>query len=647
MRAVVVLLGLWAAAAQPQAAAVLLNPMFQDHVVLQRDKPITVWGSAAPGETVTVSLGSAAITTRTASPSGHWTAVLPAMPAGGPYDLTARLASGSSQTAHDVLIGDVFLCSGQSNMVLPVHRTLNSRVEILEGNNDTIRMLTVPLTISMTPLETFAEPVKWQPATSATVPEFSGACYYFARELQKTVHVPLGLITSAWGGTLIQPWMSDGALRAIGGYDRKLELLHEFANDPQAASQQWGKVWESWWRDQMHTEPWRVTFDTADWRVAPRPLGYWELWGVPELADFDGQMWYRTTVTLTATQAAQPATLTLGAIDQIDAAWLNGRWLGTTSGANKERAYTVPARILKKGQNTLAVNVLDTYSYGGIYGPADKRALHLADGTAVQLDQEWRYQIVPSSIGPPLRAPWEDVAGVTLVHNAMIAPLGSYGLRGIIWYQGESNADDAPHYQSLLEGLMADWRNQFGAGLPFLVVQLANYGPASTAPAASDWATLREAQRLAVAQDAHAGLAVAIDIGERTDIHPANKQELGRRLARAARHVVYGESIAPSGPVPTAAHTEGAHVVVSFKDITGTSLVAYGAYRPLGFELCGTDQASCRFVDATLQSDRVILEPVHGAPAPTRVRFCWADSPVCTLYDRFGLPAGPFEIPIS
>jgi sialate O-acetylesterase len=499
----------------------------------------------------------------------------------------------------------------------------------------------------MTPLETFAEPVKWLPATSATVSEFSSACYYFARELQKTVHVPLGLINSSWGGTLIQPWMSESALRTVGGYDRQLEVFHELTSDPQAASQHWGAVWESWWRDRMHTEPWRAAVATADWRVAPKPLVYWELWGVPELANYDGLMWYRTTITLTARQASQNATLTLGAIDQVEATWLNGHWLGTTSGANRERTYAVPPKTLKKGKNTIAVNVLDTYSYGGIYGPAEKRALRLADGTVVPLDQEWRYQIVPSSIGPSSRAPWEDVAGVTLIRNAMIAPLGSYGLRGIIWYQGESNADDAPHYKPLLQGLMADWRSQFGSDLPVLVVQLANYGPAATAPAASDWATLREAQRLAVAADAHAALTVAIDIGERTDIHPANKQELGRRLARAARHLVYGESIAPSGPVAVAARKDGERLVVSFKDITGGGLVAYGAYRPLGFELCGADQASCRFVDATLQPDRVVLEPVRAASAATRVRFCWADSPVCTLYDKSGLPAGPFEMPIS
>jgi sialate O-acetylesterase len=633
VRFTVLLCCFWALAAQAQTAS-MLHPLFQDHAVLQRDKPIAVWGSAAT-------------TTQTASASGHWTAVLPPMPAGGPYDLTARVADGATETAHDVLIGDVFLCSGQSNMVIEVRRTLNSRVEILEGNNNTIRMLAVPMTTSMTPLDTFSAPVKWQPTTSAAVSEFSATCYYFARELQKTVHVPLGLIRSAWGGTAIQPWMSERALRAAGDYDRYLEALHEFATDPKAANRHWGSVWELWWRDRMHTEPWRAALNVSAWRVAPDPLVYLELWGVPELADFEGMVWYQTTVHLTATQAAQKATLSLGTVAQIDATWLNGHWLGTTAGANTERTYEVPPKTLRKGQNTIVINVLDTYSYGGIYGPADKRALHLADGTTIPLDQEWRYQIVPSSIGQSIRAPWEGTAGLTLIRNAMIAPLGSYGLRGVVWYQGESNAEDAERYKPLLEGLMADWRSQFGSDLPVLLVQLPNYGPAATAPAASDWATLREAQRLAVAEDAHAALAVAIDIGERTDLHPANKQEVGRRLARAARHLVYGEPVAPSGPVPVIARRDGQQIVVRFKDIDGGSLVAYGAYRPVGFELCGADQASCRFADATLQSDRVVLEPVHDAPAPTRVRFCWADSPVCTLYDKSGLPAGPFEMPIS
>lgn len=657
MRRILLTLCIGALATAPAAAPALsatsslrtdsaLNILFRDHAVLQRDRPLSIWGTATAGVTATVSIASVSATATTDA-NGHWTASLPAISAGGPYELTVRFSNGHDQVAHDVLVGDVYLCSGQSNMALEVSRTLNSYDEINDAHNDSIRMLKVAQATSPSPLDEFMSPVRWLATTPDTVSDFSAACYYFARELQKTVHVPMGLINSSWGGSSIQPWMSKRALQAIGGYEAKLEVLREFAADPQVGSDHWSTVWQDWWRDRMHTEPWHATVsDAAGWRTAPSPLIFWELWGVPELADFDGLVWYRTTVSLTAAQAKQGATLELGTVDQIDATWLNGRWLGTTAGANKERTYTVAPRVLKRGVNTIVVNVLDTYGFGGFYGPAEKRALHLADGTEVPLDQQWRYQVVPPSIGPPIRAPWEEVAGVTLIRNAMITPLASYGLRGVLWYQGESNAEDGGHYQALLEGLMADWRAQFGSELPFLIVQLANYGPAAAAPGASNWASLREAQRLAVAKDAHAGLAVAIDIGERTDIHPTNKQELGRRLARAARHVVYGEPIAPSGPVPMGAHRDGERVVVSFKDVTG-GLVAYGAYRPVGFELCAADQSSCRFVDASLGTDRAVLEPAGDAPMPTRVRFCWANSPVCTLYDQAGQPAGPFEMHID
>jgi sialate O-acetylesterase len=214
-----------------------------------------------------------------------------------------------------------------------------------------------------------------------------------------------------------------------------------------------------------------------------------------------------------------------------------------------------------------------------------------------------------------------------------------------VWYQGESSALEAPSYRTLLTGLMADWRSSFGADLPFLIVQLANYGPATTRPTDGAWAELREAQRLTVGADPHAALAAAIDLGERSDIHPANKQELGRRLARAARHVVYGETLAPTGPVPISARRDGGRIVVTFGDVAGDLLV-YGGNRPVGFELCGKDPASCQFVDATVEKNRVWLEP-GSAQAVIRVRYSWADCPVSNLYDRAGLPAGPFEIAIE
>jgi sialate O-acetylesterase len=245
----------------------------------------------------------------------------------------------------------------------------------------------------------------------------------------------------------------------------------------------------------------------------------------------------------------------------------------------------------------------------------------------------------------PPRAPWESVAGLGVIYNSMIAPLTQFGIRGAAWYQGESNTEAASGYGTLLKHFMADWRAHFDRELPFLIVQLANYGQPPTTPAASGWAELREQQRLSVQQDPRAGLAIAIDLGERYDIHPANKQQIGQRLARAARHVAFGEAIAPSGPRIVDARREGDRVVVSFVDVTG-KLIAYGAKQPIGFELCGADQASCRFVAATLSGNRVMLDATAMAAA-TRVRYCWADSPVCTLYDEAHLPAGPFQIEVQ
>lgn len=645
-------------------SATSLHSLFQDHAVLQRDRPIKVWGRAAPGEALTVSLATATVAAR-ADTSGRWSATLPAMHAGGPYSLSVKSGAGVQQV-NDVLVGDVWLCSGQSNMVLQVHRALDARAEIAGSANDSIRMLTVPLANSAKPLEQFQDAVQWQVAAPATVPEFSATCFYFARELQKTTGVPMGLVNASWGGSKIEAWMSEDGIRAVGHDNAALDVLDQYSKDPDAGAARWGAMWETWWRSRPaarnQRDPWSTVIAEGEWRTAPAQLGHWEKWGVGELENYNGMVWYRTTVTLTEQQAKQRALLSIGLVDEVDLTWVNGRTVGNTSGfggdshadsnleANRgrpgpERRYYLPAGTLRAGQNVIAVNVLDTYGNGGLHGTPDKRSLQLADGTVLPLDGAWRYQIAPRDIGIPPRAPWEAVAGLTTIHNAMIAPLGSFGFRGVVWYQGESNTDEADRYSSLLKGLFADWRGKYGADLPFLIVQLANYGPAPVAPVESGWAELREAQRLVVANDSNAGMAVAIDIGDRYDIHPANKQEVGRRLARAARRVVLGEKIAPSGPVPAVARHEGGKVVVTFGDVTDR-LVAYSADSPIGFELCGAAPGSCRYAGATLERDRVTLQSVD-VPSPTRVRYCWADSPVCTLYDESKLPAGPFQLAIE
>lgn len=631
-------------AAEGQGAP-LLHAMFQDHAVLQRNVPIRVWGHAAPGAAVKVAFAGKRAMAR-ADAGGRWEATLPAMKAGGPYRLTAS-AGGTTQTVDDVLIGDVWLCSGQSNMELQVHRTLDSRAEIAGADNDRIRLLTVPQTGSAVPLETFATPTRWQPTTPESVRDFSATCYYFARELQKTVDVPMGLINAAWGGSRIQAWTSGEALRATGQHDEELDVLAMYAQDPVGAAAKWGELWQSWWSAAKgiaaDDRPWSPGRPAGTWRKAPRELTAWERWGVPELADFNGMVWYRTTVTLTAEQAAQPATLALGDVDEIDQTWVNGRGVGSAYGG-ADRQYTLPAGLLHAGDNTVVVNVLDTYRDGGLYGDSP-RVLRFADGSTVPLDGAWTYRIGPTDVGSPPRAPWQTAAGLSTLYNGMIAPIGRYGLRGMLWYQGESNTWEAGRYQDLLRVFRNGWRSRFGKDLPLLVVQLAGYGAANSKPTESDTAALREAQRLAVGEDPRSGLAIAVDIGDRYDIHPANKQEVGRRLARAARHVVYGEALPPSGPVPSAVRCEGASVEIDFDDVTGELLV-YGANGPVGFELCGAATGTCQYADATIRGRTVSLRAPNATTA-TRVRHCWADSPVCTLYDSAGLPAGPFELPVT
>jgi sialate O-acetylesterase len=652
---VLLLTVLFALAARAQSPT-LLHELFQDHAVLQRDRPITVWGQAAAGEVVSISLATSTARAQ-ADASGRWSAVLPAMGAGGPFVLTAQASSGAQQSARDILLGDVFLCSGQSNMELSVLRAGDSRNEISTAANNAIRMLSIEHAASPAPLLNFQHPVAWQVASPETVPDWSAACFFFARELQPTIKVPIGLLHSSWGGANIRPWMSASALQALGAYASGLNILSAYAKDQSAAQNQFALQWEQWWRaksaDRSGAEPWSErppaapasTASTAGgWLAAPAGLGDWRYWGVAGLKDFTGLLWYRSRITLSAAQARSAATLSLGAINQVDETWINGHALGNTFGYGTERSYAVPAGVLHAGENILVINVLSTYGGGGLLGDDSKRALRLTGGESIALHGPWQYRLVPTAFGYPPRAPWESVGGLTTLYNAMIAPLGSYGLRGVLWYQGESNTGEPETYQTLLAGLMADWRRQFGADLPFLIVQLPNFGPPPVTPTESGWAAVREAQRQAVANDAHAGLAVTIDIGDAHNLHPSNKQDVGRRLARAARHVIYGESIAPSGPMALGATHASGQIAVQYGGVE-RSLVAYSHDSPIGFELCADSPGSCRYTEARIDGTRVLLTPASGRP-PTRVRYCWADSPVCTLFDAAGLPAGPFELPI-
>jgi sialate O-acetylesterase len=630
-----------------EAATTLLHPLFQDHAVLQRDQPIPVWGHAAPGTAVSVALAGRTVTTR-ADAGGRWHATLPATAAGGPYDMTVR-AGQATQVVRDVQMGDVWLCSGQSNMALPVWRTLDADSEIAAATHPSIRLFTVPGAAAVTPQRDFQGPVAWQPASPDTVRDFSAACFYFARELQQTVNVPMGLILAAWGGSRIEAWTSGKALRTQGGMGPVLDVLALYARDPAAANRQWGRHWQQWWTTREGAiagdAPWQPGAGGTGWQDAPATLGAWERWGVPALSDYNGMVWYRTQVTLTAAQAVQGARLALGPVDETDMTWVNGVAVGSQYGPGQARSYALPAGLLHVGANTVVINVLDTYGDGGLAGPANAHAVHLDDGTRIALDAPWQYRAAPGAPAPPA-APWHAATGLSTLYNGMIAPLCTYGVRGMLWYQGESNTADGLAYAAKLRSLRDDWRSRFGAQTPLLVVQLAGYGLPPAAPGESSWAQVRDAQRRVAAEDPHSGLALAIDIGDAYDIHPPNKQELARRLARVARHVVYGDrTVDPSGPTARTASRQQGGVRIVFDDVAGT-LVTTGANGPIGFELCDAEARHCTYADAVLDGRDVVLRSPQAGPG-ARVRYCWADGPVCTLRDSRGAPAGPFDLSLT
>jgi len=627
--------------ASPAMAEPLLHPMFADHAVLQRDQPIRIYGTAPAGAEVRVQLGGASTTARAVA-GGQWSVTLPAMPAGGPYSLQVS-GAGQSQQVNDVLVGDVFLCTGQSNMQLGLRRAANAEAEIAAATDGEVRELAVDRVASPTQLSRFNTPVSWKVESQQTAGDFSASCFFFARELRSRVKVPIGLVTVAWGGTRDRGWVSAQTLRTLGFHNDDLDMLALTQRDPGAASRRWDQTWESWWRTHGQGEPWKE--DASSWPVAPQGLGAWSNWpglSLPEGAaepgvGFVGQLWLSTHVTLTAAQAAQPATLELGRANEEEKSWVNGAGVGGSS-QQPNAIHPLPRGLLHAGDNSITLNIFCSWKNCGLSGPPATRAIRLGDGSSVMLDQPWRYKAVEKLIAPQL--PWGPMHGVGLQYNGMIAPIGPYGFRGAIWYQGESNIYFAQHYQATLSAMMADWRRQFGAALPFMIVQIPDYGPTPTKPGESLWSDVREAQRRTAEADPHAALVVTLDIGDPKNLHPTNKQAIGYRLAVAARHLVYGEAVAPSGARVTAARRNGEGVSVSFKDVTG-SLTAYNG-EPNAFELC--DATACRWARATLSGDHVTLGDAGNA---TRVRYCWGDSPVCTLTDASGLPAGPFEVPIQ
>ena len=628
--------------AQRDTSAVLrVARLFGDGMVLQRDAPIPVWGWASPRSPVVVSLGSVRRTV-TADGTGAWRVMFPAMKAGGPHEI-AITGDGTRIDLRDILIGDVWVASGQSNMEWPVASSNNAAAEIASANDLTIREFAVPHSYSEQP-EADVVGGQWARADSQHVGRFSGVAYFFARDLRKSVNVPIGIIHTSWGGANIETWMSrraqsltDSAWNAI--IQRERERMAAFREVLRAKVGSLPTVDSGLVNGRAHWADPSVV--DSNWVVIRTPAA-WEAAGYDGM---DGVAWYRTSFTLSEEDARQAVRLSLGPINDSDITWVNGAEIGRTEQKYAERRlYSIPASALRVGRNVVAVRVEDTGGGGGIYG--DSASLYVeVGGVRRSLAGAWRFKVGALSF----QADGQRINKVpSVLYNRMIHPLLDLPIKGVLWYQGESNANNmaqATEYRRLFSTLITSWRHEWRGmrrDFPFLWVQLPNYGRVdSLPPASAAWATVRESQAAALALP-NTGQVVAIDLGEAADLHPRNKQAIGARLALKARTVAYGQRVVSSGPTYRAHTVRDGRVVIQFANV-GSGLVARaGGGEVTGFAIAGEDQRFT-WARARIEGDRVVVWSDHVA-TPTAVRYLWTNSPVApVLYNRDGLPVAPFR----
>lgn len=632
--------GMQPAIAQTSEDPPLLASYFSDRMVIQYGQPVTLWGHAQPLAAVEVSL-NAHRETVTADSDGRWAATFDALEGGAPVSISVSSAAHQVRVS-DARVGEVWLCSGQSNMEFPVRRALNPDTELGAANDPGLQLLSIPQTSHPQAMHTLPEGTAWAASTPETAAGFSALCYFFGRDRRAQTGLPTGLIDASWGGSQIEAWMSAEALQHAGVAQEGLDLLALYASDPQAGMARYGDIWEAWWRAGSDPSlPWEEA--SGPWTPVPG-FSDWRGWADETMQDHLGMVWYQTRFDLSAEQAASPATLSLGGIDEIDAVWINGRFVAGSFGWGTPRTYTVPAGLLQAGQNTLSVNVYNGWGAGGMTGPATDLALTFDGAKPMPLETGWTYQRVDPARGAPPAMPWQSVGGLTGLHNGMIAPLGPAGLAGALWYQGESNTGRPETYEASLAALLASWREQFAADLPVIVIQLANFGALRGEPAPSGWAGVREAQRRIAEADPLTGLVIAIDVGDRFDIHPPNKQAVAERASRTARFLEGEQITSPWGPRPLRAYAQDGLVHVEFAP--DSALTIAGSDVATGFELCDAARV-CRFVPGQLTRRSTVSVEAGSGPRPARVRFGWADAPILNLYDETGLPAGPFELELE
>jgi sialate O-acetylesterase len=621
-------------------AEVRLPRLISNGMVLQRQANVYVWGWADAGKKITVQFIGETYRT-TADEKGNWTVPLSGLKAGGPYDM--EIIDRERITIKNILIGDVWVCSGQSNMVLPMKRVRELyEAEIAQSENPNIRYFSVPVQYDFNELRNDLPSGEWKSTTPENVLDFGAAAYFFAKALHEKYAVPIGLINASVGGTPAEAWMSQEALKA---FPEHLETAERYKDDDyidQILNED-RTVRENWYRELRRRDrgladkdkPWfDPDLDTSSWSVMPIP----SFWADEGLGNINGVVWFRKEIEVPASMTGKPALLRLGTIVDADSVYINGRFVGTISYQYPPRKYPIPENLLKAGKNTIVVRVINNRGKGGFV--KDKPYQLTAGGQTIDLKDEWQYKL--GAVMDPMPEQIFIFYKPSGLFNGMIAPLLNNPIKGVIWYQGESNAGKPAEYSKLFPALIADWRAHWHQGdFPFLFVQLPNFMKAVDQPSESNWAEMRESQ-LKTLSVPNTGMAVAIDVGEWNDIHPMNKKPIGDRLALAAQKVAYGDdAVVYSGPIYQSMEIKGNQIILTFTNI-GSGLAVKDRGELKHFAIAGADKQFV-WAKAKIEDNRVVVWN-DRIKNPVVVRYAWADNPEdANLINKEGLPASPFR----
>jgi sialate O-acetylesterase len=617
-------------------AQIVMPKVFGDNMVLQRGIKIPVWGKASPEAEIIAELGTLHETTKTGK-DGKWQINFPAQKAGGPFKLVVY-EKGKPDVKLElkgILIGDVWLASGQSNMEWQVKQAQDAANEIKKANYPQIRFLSVAHDIKLTPQSDIKEG-SWKVCDTTNAATFSAVAYYFARKIHLEQNVPVGIIQSTWGGTPVESWTSREMLLSAPISKARVHATDtlapkHFAQDSLDQRRFWQIVYNPQNNsDKIYTKP---DYKDADWKTVEMPKVAKDF----GFKTFDGILWLRKKVVLPETFSGKELTLNLGHPEMCYSLYFNGTEIcKNVWNANLSHTYTIPANLVQKGENTISLRIAMLWTGGGLNPPAEN--IYITDGSSkISLAGNWLYNEKAEPTIPSLR--FYHYYPVVL-YNAMLKPLIPYGIKGFLWYQGEANDSAAYNYRKLFPLMINDWRQRWKQGnLPFLFVQLANFKKPNSQPMESEWAELREAQTMTLSLP-NTGMACTIDIGEANSIHPLNKQEVGRRLALIANKMVYKKECIASGPLFKSYKIEGNRIRISFTHI-GKGLSAKNGQELKGFSIAGSDKQFC-WAKAVIEGNDVVVS-AENVKSPLAVRYAWADNPDCNLINSENLPAVPFR----